>query len=167
MILIYSWIHTIGHLSGSFVAMTTQPLEIINKDLMYWRFKSRPTYAELLFATIPGITGIILLLIITLMAICSSQWIWRKHFQLFSIVHLVGAPLFVILMVVHGCEFWFNWGWPLTILSVPILVATTLIYYGIRIFDMFFWNFRILDISITSNKEFVLMYIEKVKGYTF
>jgi len=38
-ILIFSIIHTIGHLGGSFVKMSQASLEEINSDLMYKRFK--------------------------------------------------------------------------------------------------------------------------------
>lgn len=134
---------------------------------MHKRFKAKPTYAELLFTTLPGITGIILLLIIVLMSITSTNYVWRRHFQMFSLVHFIGFPLFMILMVVHGCEFWFNWGWPLTILTIPFLLSVVTYHYSRMIADTFCWSFKIVDISITENKEFVMLYIKPPKSYKY
>ena len=70
-------------------------------------------------------------------------------------------------MVVHGCEFWFNWGWPLTLLTIPVLLIIVIFHYSWMVWDMFFWPFKIIDISITDNKEFVMVYIKAPKGYKY
>jgi len=121
----------------------------------------------LLFTTTPGITGILLLIVVNLLAITSSERCRRRCFQLFSLVHAFCVPSFLILMVIHGSESWFNWSFPLTLITVPFLVCLFLFYFGIRIKDMFCWKFSIQDISITSSKEFVMMYVKKPKNYTF
>ena len=71
MILLFSWIHAIGHLSASFVSLSRVPLEEVNEVLMYKKFTSKPTYAELLFTTTPGITGIMLLIVVNLISFSS------------------------------------------------------------------------------------------------
>ena len=75
--------------------------------------------------------------------------------------------MFLILIVVHGSESWFNWHFPLTLLTVPFLVVVFLLYFFLRIKDMLCWKFLIEDISITSNKEFVMIYIWKPRNYSF
>ena len=73
----------------------------------------------------------------------------------------------MILMVLHGDESWFNWGFPLTLITVPFLLFLIITYYLRRIYDMFMRKFQIIDASITLNKEFVMMYVEKVRGFNF
>lgn len=167
MILIFSWIHTVGHLAGSFWGIVNSSLEEINEHLMYKKFETKPKYWELLFKTTPGITGMLLLILVNLIAFASGPKCRWWSFQCFSLVHAIGVPLFLFLMVLHGSESWFNWHFPLTLITVPFLVFVFLLYFGIRIKDMLCWKFILEDVSITSNKEFIMLYIKKPKNYTF
>lgn len=73
MIFIFSWIHTIGHLAGSFAKLSEDDLSLeeLNGHLMYKSFKEKPKYWELLFKTTPGITGILLLIVVNLISFVS------------------------------------------------------------------------------------------------
>jgi NADPH oxidase 2 len=128
VIMIYSVIHTIGHLSGTIRKIDQEEdLEKVNDHLTHYEFSSKKSYAELLFWTVPGLTGVILLLIIILMGVTALQKMREKWFQLFSFVHVIGFPLFIILTVVHGSQSWLNYGFPLG--SITILISL-LVYLG-------------------------------------
>ena len=99
------------------------------------------------------------------MTVTSLKCIRKRAFQLFSICHFIGVPLFLIIIIIHGSDSWFNWGFPLGLLAVPATAILASIHYGILIYDTFFKKFYILDISITDDKGFVMMYIKKPKGW--
>jgi len=127
-ILVYSVVHTIGHLTGTFRKMSNEKnVDKLNDALTYYQVEEHKSYAELLFTTVPGITGILLLLIIVAMGITASQKLRSKYFQLFSTVHVFGFPLFIILIVVHGSQSWLNYGFPLGSFTV---VVSLIIYLG-------------------------------------
>lgn len=68
LITITSYIHVVGHLTGSIRAMDKEKdMDELNSVLTHKTFKTHHNYLELLFKTIPGITGILLTIIITLM----------------------------------------------------------------------------------------------------
>lgn len=140
---------------------------MINDTLMHKRFTTKPSYSDLLFKTTPGLTGLMLLIIIVTMSITSLACTRRRHFQLFSLVHFIGFPLFLILMIIHGSESWFNWGWPLTLITVPALILIVSLHYLKIIWDVFFRTFRIVDISMTASKEFIMIYVETPRSYRF
>jgi hypothetical protein len=71
----------------------------------------------------------------------------------------MGAPLFLILIIIHGSDSWFNWGFPLGLVGIPFSMVIAIHHYGTLIADTFCRKFRIADISITDNKEFVMIYI--------
>jgi len=130
LITFYSIVHTVGHLTGSVRELhEEEDMEETNDVLTYKEFKSHKSYAEILFTTIPGITGIMLLIIICTMCITSTEHVRRKSFQLFATVHVICFPLFIILIVVHGSDTWLNYGFPLG--SITVLVS--LVIY------LFFW----------------------------
>ena len=69
---IYSVIHSWCHLVGSFRIISEEDdVERINNNHGGEDFEHSPTYSELLFMTLPGITGLMLLAIILLMAMTS------------------------------------------------------------------------------------------------
>lgn len=65
LITFYSVVHTIGHLTGSVRGLAEEEdVDEINKVLTHKEFSKHLTYAEILLTTIPGITGILLLIVI-------------------------------------------------------------------------------------------------------
>ncbi len=72
MILLFSWIHAIAHLATTFETIQKTPLAEINAVLAKKRFSRSYTFAELLFTTKPGVTGLLLLLVINLITIASG-----------------------------------------------------------------------------------------------
>jgi len=134
---------------------------------MYKRFNKDMGYFELIFCTLPGITGISLLIIISALSICSMEKVRRRHFQLFSLVHFIGVPAFLILILVHGSESWFNWNFPMGLTIVPFGIGVALIQYAMKFYDVFFRKFHIVDCSLSEDKQFVMIYIKKPKKYSY
>jgi len=69
LIFFYSVLHTIGHLYGTFYVLSTNTLDTDNSYLH--THLDSTNYMYLLFETIPGLSGVILLIIVTLMSVTS------------------------------------------------------------------------------------------------
>lgn len=69
------------------------------------------TYLELIFLTIPGFTGVVLLLILFAMYLTSLDIVKVKYFEWFSYIHLL-YTVYMIFLPLHGCNFWLNFGFP-------------------------------------------------------
>ena len=84
-----------SHLTGSFrIIAQTNDINKINSKKGGSNFDTRPTYFELLFTTIPGVTGLILITVILIMAITSTKWVRMNHFQVFGYTHMFLFPIF-------------------------------------------------------------------------
>jgi NADPH oxidase 2 len=168
VILIYSVIHTIGHLSGTIRKIDQEEdLEKVNDHLTHYEFSSKKSYAELLFWTVPGLTGVILLLIIILMGVTALQKMREKWFQLFSFVHVIGFPLFIILTVVHGSQSWLNYGFPLGSITILISLLVYLGYVVRRTILQWRGGFKVIKTHVSSDDQFLQLTIEKPKYYSF
>ncbi len=126
LIVFYSFIHTIGHLYGTLYVMANEPdLSTLNTYLTNG-LDRHMSYWELLFASLPGISGVILILSITLLYILSIPCIRDKKWEIFSYSHLL-YYLFIVGIGVHGWGGWFTQGWPpsiiVTLLCVGLLAA--------------------------------------------
>lgn len=64
-------------------------------------------YNSLVFRTIPGITGIILVIILSLMFLTAFEFVRRRNFELFSYIHSLYF-IFIIVLYIHGCGYWLN-----------------------------------------------------------
>jgi predicted ferric reductase len=166
LITFYSFVHTIGHLSGTFRALDNEKdLDVINAVFSHKEFKHHKSYAELLFATIPGLTGIILLFIITVMAITSTERVRRKSFQLFAVVHVFGFPLFVILTIVHGSDTWLNYGFPFGAITIAISLLVFLFFWIKKLALMAKGKMQVDHFNISKTSSFIYLHIKKQKGY--
>lgn len=106
LIYLYSVGHTIAHLLNFSLIVVNDP--VINADnytLPEWLFTTRPG----LFGLIDGIanpTGFALIIILTVMFICSQKFVRRGGcFEIFYWTHLLYVP-FWILLILHGPNFW-------------------------------------------------------------
>jgi len=162
----YSIIHSLCHLTGSFrIIAQSNDISKINKDKGGKDFDETPTYFELLFTTIPGVTGIVLLLIIIIMAITSTKWIRMKYFQLFGYTHMLLFPIFWTTLIFHGFGFWFTMGVPFAIFIVTPGFIILLVQQFMRIFTHKINPFQIIDISASNDWTYMLMYLQKPKNY--
>jgi hypothetical protein len=110
------------HLVFTFPAIVGagEDIEEINKALTHHTFHGRQTYAQLLFTTWPGMTGVILVICIVLMSVLSINPIRRNCYQVFSYTHMICFPIFLICIILHGAGSWLNFGYPTGIYFIPL-----------------------------------------------
>ena len=168
IILTYSIIHTIGHLTGSFRGLHQEKdLTKINKALTHHEMKEHKPYHLLLFTTLPGITGILLLIIITVMGITATQWVRQRYFQLFAVMHVIGFPLFILLIIAHGSQSWLNYGFPLGSVTVAISLVIYLVYFIRRSILQLRGNFRVVQAQVSSDKQFLQLTLDRPDYYKY
>ena len=128
-------------------------------------FDEHLSYQEILFTTIPGTTGIILLIIITTMCFTSLEKVRRKYFQLFATTHVICFPLFIILIVVHGSDTWLNYGFPLGSITVLLSLLLYVIFWVRKVILQCRGGFEIEKVDICENGTFCYLHIKKPKHY--
>ncbi|XP_035915854.1 uncharacterized protein LOC118513779 isoform X2 [Anopheles stephensi] len=106
LVAIFSLVHTIMHLFNFTTIVVNDPvINANNYTTAEWLFTSRPG----LFGLIGGCanpTGIVLVVILLIMFICSQPFVRRGgSFEVFYWTHLLYVP-FWILVLFHGPNFW-------------------------------------------------------------
>jgi len=139
----------------------------LNDSLVTKHFERTPTYSELLFQSIPGVTGLILITVITIMFITSLDVFRRKYFQLFSYTHMALFPIFLMATFVHGSDGWVNFGFPTSLLFIPIPIAVYFIMIIRRAIRMRTKPFYVADASFSNEGNFMFLNLIKPKGYSF
>jgi len=168
LITIYSYIHTVGHLTGSIRALDKEKdVNKINSVLTHKRFDKHLNYFELLFTTIPGVTGILLMIIITLMWGTSLKWVRKRWFQLFSTVHVFCFPSFIILIIIHGSDTWLNYGFPLGSITVGISLLIYLFFWIRKLFYQCKGKFSIKSVEVSESGNFIYLHLNKPKHYNY
>lgn len=72
--IVYASLHTLIHLFATFPHMANLDQETFNKNKqLREQFDTPPTYAQLLFTTFPGITGLLLLLVTLIIGVTSIK----------------------------------------------------------------------------------------------
>jgi NADPH oxidase 1 len=139
----------------------------LNDALIKKHFDHTPTYMELLFKSIPGLTGVILMVVIAIMFFTSLDFMRRRYFQLFSYVHVLLFPIFLIASFVHGADGWVNFGFPTSVffLPIPMLIYFFMIFR--RIIRMKTKPFYVADASFSNGYNFMFLNLVKPKGYDF
>ncbi|CAI2375561.1 unnamed protein product [Moneuplotes crassus] len=166
LLTVYSIVHSFCHLAGSLRILSGKDnVDEINKKKGGRDFDEVPTYIELVTTTLPGITGVFLLLIICIMAITSTKWVRMNYFQLFGYTHMALFPLFCLLLLIHGCDFWFNFGVPYAIILVTPGFVTLIIQQIMRVMSNKINHFEIIDVSLSSDSTYMLVYLQKPKDY--
>jgi respiratory burst oxidase len=84
---------------------------------------------------------------------------------LFAIVHYLGVPAFLILIFLHGWESWFNWGFPIALIFLPASILIASIRYCKILYDIYYKDFSIADISVSQDLKFLMLYIVKPPGF--
>eukprot|EP01087_Luapelamoeba_hula_P010130 TRINITY_DN2669_c0_g2_i2.p1 TRINITY_DN2669_c0_g2~~TRINITY_DN2669_c0_g2_i2.p1 ORF type:complete len:982 (-),score=162.71 TRINITY_DN2669_c0_g2_i2:2021-4966(-) len=122
---------TLGHIGGHghnfYVITQSSTADLNNGTYIHW--DKTPAYWELLFTTIPGITGLILLFLLSNIILFSAfPQIRRKSYELFYYVHWACFVPFVLGTAIHGTagilgfpRFWCFLLIPLTIFFLEFL----------------------------------------------
>lgn len=164
----YSVIHTACHMTFTLTSFSDpQNCTKLNDALIKKHFDYCPTYLDLV-GSIPGVTGVILMAVITIMFVCSLDCVRRKYFQLFSTVHIFLFPIFLIASFVHGADGWINFGFPTSCIFLPVsmLIYTIMILRRFT-YDKFTRVFRVADASFSNGGNFMFLNLIKPKSYTF
>ena len=171
LITFYSTVHTISHLSFSVPALSDSDPVMIARVAKYidnwpWRGES-VSYFTVATQTVPGVTGVILELVILGMYFTAFECVRRKCFQVFAYTHVICFPLFFLGMIAHGAGRHINWGFPTAIPFVmpPFLVYCFMIF--MRLVNMCRRPFYVADVSIVSTKNFMHLSLVVPKGYTW
>lgn len=94
--------HTLSHLLGTYPTFSTADLATVNTILQV-KLDAVPTYYFLLFKTIPGVTGIILVALCLIIYLTSIERIRKFHFELFWNSHKLYL-LILPLNHIHGMQ---------------------------------------------------------------
>ncbi|XP_014213874.1 NADPH oxidase 5 [Copidosoma floridanum] len=103
---ILSSVHTLMHLLNfSTIVIYDEHLNSANYTMSEWLLTSRPKVFGLV-AGLANPTGVALIVILTIMTVCSMPFVRRGGcFEVFYWSHLLYVP-FWLLMIVHGPNFW-------------------------------------------------------------
>ena len=74
-------------------------------------------------------------------------------------------PIFLITLIIHGFAFWFRLGTPFAIIMVTPAFVMMIVQQMLRIFSGYFYNFEIIDVSVSSDCSYAMIYFEKPKDY--
>lgn len=101
--LVFTILHVVGHLGGSFVHLSrSRPGEAA--ATLHNFHLTEPKYARLV-TSLPGMTGILAFAILILVGLSSLPRIRQRHFECFQAVHLLVYP-FIGLLMAHGTRGW-------------------------------------------------------------
>ena len=123
------------------------------------------SYSEILFATIPGVTGILLLIIITAMMFTSLEKVRRKYFQVFAVTHVICFPLFIILTIIHGADTWLNYGFPLGVVTVLLSLLLYAFFWSRKVLLQCKGGFEVVNVEVSNKDTFCYLHIKKPKYY--
>ena len=121
----------------------------------------------MLFTTVPGVTGLLLLLVLLALFASSLESVRRRKYQLFANTHVFLVPAFLVLLVLHGSDGWLNDGYPF---SLWFVVPALLLYAQHRLRRSWVSRgdvFTVRDVHFTSDRSFALLLLDKPPNYRF
>ena len=133
--------HTFAHLFGTYFIFMDMSVETINAN---WnsRLSNPVTYPKLLFETVPGMTGLILLLGFLLMLLLSRKIVRNKCYELFWYSHHLYI-VWLIMMHFHGNGKTY-WKWVYG--PVLLLVAEKIF----KFYNMIVYRYQIANLRVSS-----------------
>ncbi|KAF2069650.1 hypothetical protein CYY_009035 [Polysphondylium violaceum] len=95
--------HTLGWFIGMAIA-SSRP-DFIFFQCLFPHFITRPTVWQMIFLSLPGLTGFIMLAFIIIIIVCSTKYVRRTRFELFYYSHHLFI-LFYAMLILHGSLGW-------------------------------------------------------------
>lgn len=117
-----SYIHTLGHLSGTFAQGSNVKFRAAVVQVLGRKYED-VTYADFMFS-LPGWTGTVALVNFTLIVICSTPMARKWCFELFQYTHFLIYPMIGMLMI-HGAGNMFQY----PVLGFTLAVPTALVLF--------------------------------------
>lgn len=162
LLVLYATIHALGHLLGTFRRIIVVDGKALD-ELLPGKFSSPIYYTDLLFTTIPGITGILLLICLYGIFLSSFDFIKRRNFQIFGYGHALYI-IFCILLYIHGAMGLFNNGLPFAVAYITPFFAIGLLHHAKKWFQFSFQS-PILDVSFSAKNSVAYIKILKPKHF--
>eukprot|EP00929_Paragymnodinium_shiwhaense_P096308 TRINITY_DN5786_c0_g1_i5.p1 TRINITY_DN5786_c0_g1~~TRINITY_DN5786_c0_g1_i5.p1 ORF type:complete len:894 (-),score=113.88 TRINITY_DN5786_c0_g1_i5:291-2972(-) len=134
-------LHACSHLVGSVEGIASSTPEQLNEvlfcanpsqflvrwNLSWLQYPTCPvdkplTYLEVVYKTMPGITGVLLVILLSIIGMTSRKIARAKRFEVFWYLHNMAIALWPVLLFFHGSNGWMGIGVPLVIwtCSIPI-----------------------------------------------
>eukprot|EP00899_Mesostigma_viride_P005010 jgi/Mesvir1/1450/Mv14439-RA.2 len=114
--------HTVCHMAGTFVHLARDFTLVEVNGILGEHFSHRPSYARLLLLTVPGLTGVLLVLLLAIVLFYSRKPVRRRKYQTFWAVHqLLYVPV-VVLLLVHGTSHWLSFPHFWIFFTVPFII---------------------------------------------
>jgi len=177
MLLATSLVHGLAHCIGTVPGIESHTKEELNSLLGCANRESTPgyinapmswlsapkcplerhyTFQEVLFTSLPGISGLLLLGVICLVAYTGRQERRTKKFDIFWYVHSIAIPLWLLLLFLHGSNGWVGVGFPLVVPVCGLPVALYLVDRIGRFLRYYLFagtKVRILDVVIRPGRR--------------
>ena len=138
--------HTGSHLFGTFIYFSSTPINVLNTKL-YSPMQQTPSYPTLLFATVPGLTGIFLLIGFILMAVLARKPVRTDKYELFWYSHHLYIAM-LILLHIHGMKEYVAaqtyWKW---IIAPALLLVVEKVF---KFYKMIAYRYEILKLRVSS-----------------
>ena len=138
--------HVCSHLFGTFIVFSTTKINVLN-TILYSPMQQTPSYPKLLFGTVPGLTGIFLVIGFVLMAILARKPVRTTRYELFWYSHHLYIVM-LILLHIHGMKEYVAaqtyWRW---IFAPALLLVVEKVF---KFFKMIAYRYEILKLRVSS-----------------
>jgi len=151
--LFLGYVHAGSHIAGNFVILANKdsPEEV---NALFEALGTDHTFTEVkpvtwwLFASVPGITGILIIILMTIMVVFAPKKMRKKNYERFWYTHMFWLPV-LILLCFHGAKEYFSKQYVIWFVAFP---GGILILEKIYMLISCIWErFRILDLRIYSD----------------
>lgn len=69
--------------------------------------------------------------------------------------------------MIHGLGFWFNWGVPFALITTTPGFIMLIIQQIMKFYAGSKYDFKIVDVSLSTDRKFIMLYILKPNNYKF
>jgi len=177
LMVIYAALHTLGHAIGTAPGVITHTVEDLNAvfgcanpdttpgylavdlgPLMVPKCpitKNDYTYMGVIFKTTPGVTGILLWVLLGVMGYTGMAKRRKENFDRFWYVHNAGIVLWPLLLFVHGANGWVGFGFPLVVFTSSLAILAYAFDRIKRVFRYYWFarkHMHIVDTLIRPGK---------------
>ncbi|KYQ90113.1 superoxide-generating NADPH oxidase flavocytochrome [Tieghemostelium lacteum] len=160
VIIVAAFAHVVGWVVSMSIA-SNKPEELFIK-CFHPHYDHRPSAYHLIFASLPGITGIILIVILTIMVFTSLKSFRNKHYEGFYYTHHLFIAFYIVI-IIHGLKGWIKapgfWKWFIAPVAIYIFDR------GFRIIKRTY-KVKLADISL-EYPSILVMKFEKPKKYRY
>ena len=164
-VFIASWAHSIAHMGFIMRKFSNiKDLEDLNKLLRTPTYRVHP-YTWWVFQSIPGWTGIVSLILITLLCFLAVKKIRNTNFEVFKYSHALWIVI-IILLCFHGyseflgANLFFLWIiFPTSVLMLERVYAWSLLIFNKR--------HKIVNMKYLADSDIIELEVSKPQGYTF